>query len=337
MWASMSCIIGFVKIFIVTYSVLAALSGSIARAESDNQLQSYLQRLFGSVTPKTDRYPLVRLRNDGRAFNLHIRPNDKALIAARLQPPTRFVQFLGRCTSDWCYVRLGTAIGWLGRDRLLDDPSGPPVAPTMAIEERVSKTAAIEEIVEDTQAPLVFANIPLPVRKGQPPPRRSASLFAQPPEPDEQQPERQDVSHIARNTYALKEIYGQVFLPVQKNPDGTSQISGKIPFFARDIEALGKCVDDWCLIKRGAVQGWIRQRHLTDEPGVTEPRLQLEEVMPLDSLNVYSAPTKEASVVARINRPATDIRPLEACNEDWCNVRYLNTVGWVDPRYLTRQ
>jgi SH3-like domain-containing protein len=206
----------------------------------------------------------------------------------------------------------------------------------MAIEERVSKTAAREEIVEDTEAPLV-ANIPLPVRKGQPPPRRTASLFAQPPEPVEQQSERQDVSHVAKNTYALKEIYGRVFLPVQKTPDGTSAVSGKIPFFARDIEALGECIDDWCLIRRGVVRGWIRQRHLTDGPGVTEPRLQLEEVMPPDSLNVYSAPTKEARVVARINRPATDIKPLETCNEDWCNVRYLDKVGWVDPRYLTRQ
>jgi SH3-like domain-containing protein len=194
-------------------------------------------------------------------------------------------------------------------------------------------------VVEDAEEPPVFANIPLPVRKSQPPPRRTASLFAQAPEPDEQQrePDLQDVSHIAKNTYALKEIYGRVFLPVQKDPDGASPISGKIPFFARDIEALGKCADGWCLIRHRAVQGWIRQRHLTDGPGITEPRLQLEEVMPLDSLNIYSAPAKGASIVAKINRPATDIRPLETCNEDWCNVRYLDTVGWVDPRYLTRQ
>ncbi len=206
----------------------------------------------------------------------------------------------------------------------------------MAIEERVSKTAAAEASAKNKEPPL-FASIPLPVRKGGPPPRRTASLFAQPPEPDEQQPERRDVAHIAKTTYALTEIYGRIFLPVQKDPDGASQISGKIPFFARDIEVLGTCVDDWCLIRRGAVEGWIRQRHLTAGPGVTEPRLQFEEVMPLDVLNVYSSPTKEAGIVARINRPATDIRPLETCNEDWCNVRYLDTVGWVDPRYLTRQ
>ncbi|MGF1619729.1 MAG: SH3 domain-containing protein [Rhodomicrobiaceae bacterium] len=331
--------IGFIKIFIVACAVLTACGANIARADSDNQLRSYFQRLFGSVAPKTDRYPLVRLKNDGRAFALHLQPNNNALIAARLQPPTRFVQFLGRCTPNWCYVRLGTAIGWLGRDRLLDDPSGPPVARTVAIEERVSKTAATEEIVDNNQESPLFADIPLPVRKSQPPLRQTASLLAQAPAPDDRArgPERQEVSHTARNTYALTEIYGRVFMPVQKDPDGTSQISGKIPFFARDIEALGQCFDGWCLIRRGAVQGWIRQRHLTDGPGVIDPRLQLEEVMPLDVLNVYSAPTKEASVVATINRPATDIRPLETCNEDWCNVRYLDTVGWVDPRYLTRQ
>lgn len=329
----MSRVFDFIRVFIIVFAAVSACIPSIANAEADNNLKSYLQRLWDSVTPKADRYPLVRLKNDGRVFDLHSQPNSSALIAVRLNPSTRFVQLLRRCTPNWCFVRLGAAVGWLGRDRFLHAPYVPQVARTPAIEE------IVEQEKEDDGPPLAFANIPLPVRKGQPPPRRTAPLVAGAQEADKQQrgPELQEVSHIEKNIYALKEIYGRIFLPVQQAPDGNSPISGKIPFFAKDVEALGKCVDDWCLIRRGAVQGWIRQRHLTDGPGVAEPRLQLEEVMPLDILNVYSAPTKEAGIVARINPPATDIKPLETCNEDWCNVRYLNTVGWVEPRYLTRQ
>jgi SH3-like domain-containing protein len=188
--------------------------------------------------------------------------------------------------------------------------------------------------IDENRAKVV--EIALPVRKGLvPPPRRPyapviPTAAIAPPVPPK-------ISRIEPKAYALKELGGRIFLPVQEDRNESSRILGTIPFFATDVEALGECIDDWCLIRRGALQGWIRYRNLTDEPRIANPRLQLEAIMPVDALNVYSAPNKAAVLVAKIEPPVTDIKPLENCDEQWCYIRHFDVVGWVEPRYLTRQ
>ena len=284
------------------------------------------QKYFRPVaSSRTKANPVALLRNDGRPFKLHIMPNDYSFVRANLYPHTRFVELLGGCSGGWCYVRHGDAVGWLSTNRFLRDPSGSPNFLSQMIE-----TAETDE--SSAQIPA----IPPPVRK---------SLVPFPPQPSvagiPTVAVTKDVqaksSQIERKNYALKEMGGKIFLAVQESRTESSRILGTIPFFARNIEALGVCIDDWCLVRRGSLQGWVRQRHLTDTPIITEPRLQLEPIMPVDALNIYSAPNKGAKLVAKIEAPVTDIKPLGTCDEQWCYIRHLDTVGWVEPRYLTQQ
>ena len=385
MCASVPSAAGFARGLVTAIAVLMLCSVNIVSAEPNNTISSYFRNFFKSVAPKTDNYPLVRLRNDGRVFELYTRPSTSALIAARLNPPTRVVQLLRRCTPDWCFVRLGTAVGWLRKNRLL---LGGEPEPSRRLEiARNTPEPARPDVAAAEQNDFISreVDIALPARRGYIPPRqefatrrevaprqkvaslRDVAPLAPPQEPAslrEAAPRKElatlntsatsdaasstkvenpylgDQSQsvqIDKKTYAIKGVFGKIFLSVYKRSTDKSDIVGKIPFFATDVQGLGPCDDNWCLVERGTVKGWVPQRHLSEEPQLGEPRLQLEDVMPVDTLNIYSAPDRGALILAGIAPPVRDIVPLKSCDEDWCQIRYLDTVGWVETTYLTRQ
>jgi SH3-like domain-containing protein len=325
-------------LFAVSYGVFVAckiLSQCHAEGASSAQYNRnliYVQHSQIATPADGNVSQTVILKNDGNPFRLHRLPSEYSLVTAILDPLEKSVELLDRCKDRWCYVRHSGAVGWLSADRFLTDPTVPPAPPPQTT-----------ETDEADQNATKVAEIPLPVRKGPVPPLPQPSPSAQPPLPDVRttatttKPIELDVSRIEAKNYALKELGGRLFLPVHENRTEISRIVGTIPFYARNVEALGECINSWCRIRQASLEGWIRQRHLTDQPATRKPLLQLEPVMPVDALNVYSAPNKEAKLVATIQPPVTDIEPLETCDERWCLIRHLDTVGWIEPKYLTRQ
>jgi SH3-like domain-containing protein len=330
----------FVAIGCAVFAVFYALSlwrATTASGSEYGRHMTYSQPLRPAESSKMKGNPIARLRNDGRPFSLHVMPNRYSFETARLYPLARFVELLGRCIDRWCYVRYGSAVGWLSTDRFLKDPSGSPAFLPWMIEQRQAQNGR----------PATAIDIALPVRKGPVPPLRKVVEIALPLRRSSVLPAipfavisksaQLEPFRIGQKNYALNELGGKVFLPVHEDHGESSRIVGTIPFFATNIETVGSCIDGWCLIRRGSVQGWIRQRHLTDRPFTGEPRLQLEAVMPVDALKIYSAPNKEAQLIANIEPPVTNIMPIQPCDEQWCHIRYSDIVGWVQPKYLTRQ
>lgn len=290
-----------------------AVAGEAWRSDWRSTYFGFLQAF---EPQKERRHAIVRLKNDGRPFILYGSPNDRSFVRARLFQPIARVHLLGRCTDQWCLVRLDGVTGWLDKNRLVVTVAEPDktYADNPAKDVAVTRPAG-ESHAQAARSP-VSPNEPFAAT------RSSGPL---------------EYSRLEQKSYALKELGGKLFLPVYENHTQSSRIAGTFPYFALDVKVLGRCIEGWCLVQRGSLQGWIKKRHLTDEVFIVAPRLQLEPVMPIDALNVYSGPDKGTRIVERIVPPATNITPLQKCDEQWCNIRYSDVVGWVEPTYLTRE
>jgi SH3-like domain-containing protein len=406
--------------------ILACLlaSASISSA-ADNVIKSSYEsfaKFLRSIGNSEALGQIVRLRNDGRPFALHISPSDRSAITARLEPPTRYVEIVKGCIGEWCHVHLGLAAGWIRRDRLRlpearevrnEDPQVRTAnRETLDVQQEV--TGAIQEVREgsaetrneeiaDVQqikvASVNAVNIPLPIRKAplqvkiqevsapplpapvpplpaeptikaesliqaEPVTRAEPVIQAEPVTraelvtldvktlPFRQTTQRNiaalqpssvvntslKVSEVPKKLYSLTDVEGITFLPVREDRSDNAAILGGIPFFANNVEALGLCVDEWCLVRYGEdTRGWIRQRHLSDTHRENTPLLQLQNTNDQTAVALYDEPDKQGKVASFIDSKAAGIVPTGTCDLDWCHVLYEGKIGWIRSTYLARQ
>jgi SH3-like domain-containing protein len=146
------------------------------------------------------------------------------------------------------------------------------------------------------------------------------------------------VSDVPKKLYSLTDIEGITFLPVREDRSDNAAILGGIPFFANNVEALGLCVDEWCLVRYGEdIRGWIRQRHLSETHKENTPRLQLQNTKEKTAVALYDEPDQQGKVSSFIDSRAIGIVPTGTCDLDWCHVLYEGKIGWIQSTYLARQ
>lgn len=354
----------FIRIRLVIFVALSFASVNSAAAQ-DTLLESgykSLVKLFsGSGQSGARNQHVIRLRNDGRPFPLHILPDDRSAITARLNPPTRYVEIYRGCKGDWCHVRFGLAAGWIRKDRFdlrthSERQSTPPEPQSAPIPEQAEE--APERREEVAEEPVIFASIPLPARKElQPPPLAkpapppekakahviptSITASIEKPEiaPTREQPVKASlrVYDIAVKKYSLTRMEGLTFLPVREDRTEEARILGAIPFFADDVEAAGLCVNEWCLVKRGDLRGWIRQENLSDAPQEQTPVMKLRGGNEQAAVPVYDKPDAQSQIASYISTQTRGIRPVGACDHVWCRVQHQSTEGWIQSKFLARQ
>jgi SH3-like domain-containing protein len=321
----------------------------------------------------------IILRNDQQPFILRQFPSDKSDIVASLNtsnPETRHVQVLTGCDNGWCHVSIGSAVGWIESIKLeipdvpgeqiefVNGPLGSPEQteqPQNAAVEHEQVVAVLEEPPSEPK-PAEIVSVPIPSRKEaylpdqqQPklksdpehPPITTASLplrdAAEPniiDDPDGENIEpKPKLTNIARKKYSLTLVEDVTFLPVREDPLNEESIVGAIPFFANNIEALGVCIDDWCLIKRGEnLLGWIQRDNLSDTRQDDAPELKLQNTAAQKAVPLYRGADREAEIATYIDPRANGIIPVgEICNQDWCLIRYAGEFGWIESKYIVRQ
>lgn len=135
---------------------------------------------------------------------------------------------------------------------------------------------------------------------------------------------------IQQKTYSLAGLERGASLSVHGSHDESSPVLGSIPASAKDVEATGLCVEEWCLVRRGSLRGWIERRHLVDEVRAAGSRsFRFTGPSPWSVLQVYDYPRDGAKVVGQIASPAKTIEPVGDCGKDWCHIRYFDLAGWV--------
>jgi SH3-like domain-containing protein len=299
-----------------------------------------------------------------KPLTLYFRPSEQSAIVGEGFAPSKSVEIIGGCSRAWCYVRVGWTTGWLARERLALTPAagttGTPAAavekPVAAVDEPVAvakppvavaaaKPVVIEERADAEQNPPAVTKValvappPLPVRALRPPPRPyyvlSQTASAEPTGADLQQPVAGGLvlTAIQKKTYAISGLEPGASLPVRGYHEDKAALLGAIPASARDVEATGLCVEDWCLVRRGELRGWIKRRYLVDETR----RFGFNGLAPWSALEVYDLPSDDAKVVGQIASPARAIESVGDCGKDWCHIRYFDLAGWVRTSELTPQ
>ena len=318
----MFCVFEITRRFTISFAVLvicnalSCLNLAAGEGSKGDWLSTYFEFLQALEPQKERVHSIYRLKNDGRPFIIYGSPNDRSFVRARLFQPIANIHLLGRCTGQWCLVRLASVTGWLDKSRLVVTVTEPDKTNAPGPAEAVALARPAGE--NHSQV----ARLPSPPNE---------------PLDAKHSSSRVENSRIKQRTYGLKDLGSKLFLPVYEDKTQSSRVVGSIPYFAINIKVLGPCADDWCRVQRGSLQGWIKRLHLTDEVFILAPRLQIEPVMPIDALNIYSSPNKRAKIVARLAPPITNIAPQETCDQQWCKIRYSGIVGWVEPTYLTRQ
>ncbi|MBX2804967.1 MAG: hypothetical protein KTR19_03250 [Hyphomicrobiales bacterium] len=355
-------------------------TNAVAQDNMFSSSYNAVAEFFGNITASNKRRQIVRLKYNGLPFTLHIAPNQRAAITARLQPATRYVKIYRGCRGNWCNVQVGSAAGWLRKDRILvssathNQPEYLADRPELDVERE-----APPEVKPDP--PIRQVSIPLPSRKvGVPPVRRPVSTKREPavaiapPENPRIQPRIQEVAvakpeilvekpevtittpvkierketplavtlkvyDIPRKQYRLTRVDNLTFLPVREDRSDDARILGGIPFFSDKVEALGVCVNDWCLVKYGDnLRGWIREHHLSDDkPQQTQPLLKVQDVSERKTIPLYSAADEASPVAAYISTQSDNIQPAGNCDFYWCHIRHESGEGWIQSQYLAKQ
>lgn len=119
-------------------------------------------------------------------------------------------------------------------------------------------------------------------------------------------------------------------LPLREGPLDTARVIAELPPDARGIAKLGTCRRPWCLVEHDGIKGYIQGRFL----GRTVVPSQRYGVEGETDMKVLGSASAEADVVGEIPYYASGIVPIGDCNGEWCHVRYLGLVGFVDARRL---
>jgi SH3-like domain-containing protein len=247
-------------------------------------------------------------KRDGAALPIYASPDDERATDS-IPAGVETVEGLGSCVRERCPVRAGVLVGWLRADAFAAEDEANDQGATAALAVTVATDAS--KALNKTEPTATQAAVP------------AAAL--------------QSLGDIDTKSYTLAGLGGQSSLAMREQPDGTSRILGWIPNGATDVQGLRKCVERWCLVRHGAVSGWVARRHLADVAVESSQMFQAKGVVLWGAVDVFDYPNPQANVVGKIPSYATGIVPIGGCDDDWCHVRYLGIAGWVSGQYLEPQ
>lgn len=263
----------------------------------------------------------VLRRDDGNPFEL-IDPEDKPapLPQAEPLPPARAAspatgqaELVADDTEDEAET---AALPPEGSAAMIDRPQATTPAPAPAAESapQPARPAAAAEAA--------------------PAPRVTAALTPQPEKRPAKQPEPAGQSAGRPGTYSLAGVPAGGSLVLRKEASATAEIVGAVPYDAANIEGLGQCSREWCLVRFAGTTGFILRRHLVRSDVTGSQRYRVDGV-DLDSVvDVFAFPGPDAEVVGAIPPFATGLVEVGNCDRAWCHVRYFGVVGWVNTRFL---
>ncbi len=130
-----------------------------------------------------------------------------------------------------------------------------------------------------------------------------------------------------RLSYRLIGLKAEESLAMREGPADTARVVGALSSSATGIAGLETCVRRWCLIERDGVRGYVQSRFLGRMEEAPSPRFGVEGEA---DVKVFSFGSTDADVVGEIPFYAGGIKPIGDCNAEWCHVRYLGLVGFVE-------
>ena len=137
-----------------------------------------------------------------------------------------------------------------------------------------------------------------------------------------------------RLSYRLIGLKAVESLPMREEPSDTARVVGALSSSATGIAGLENCVRQWCLIELNGVRGYVQSRFLGRMEEAPAPRYGVEGE---SHVKVFSFGGADADVVGEIPFYAGGIVPIGDCNAEWCHVRYLGLVGFVETGRLRPQ
>ena len=137
-----------------------------------------------------------------------------------------------------------------------------------------------------------------------------------------------------RVSYRVAGLGAEESLPIRGAPLDTAPLIGALSPAANPIAGLETCKRQWCLIEHDGVRGYVRSRFLARSGEALSPKYGVDGE---SSVKVFSYGAPDADVVGEIPFYAGGIVTIGDCNDEWCHVRYLGLVGFVDTRRLRPQ
>jgi len=137
-----------------------------------------------------------------------------------------------------------------------------------------------------------------------------------------------------RISYRVIGLGAEESLPIREAPLDTAPLIGALSPAANAIAGLETCKRQWCLIEHDGVRGYVRNRFLARAGDAPSPKYGVDGE---SNVKVFSYGAPDADVVGEIPFYAGGIVPVGDCNGEWCHVRYLGLVGFVDTRRLRPQ
>jgi len=136
--------------------------------------------------------------------------------------------------------------------------------------------------------------------------------------------EKPDVS------YSLIGLSADGFLPMREGPLDSARIVGVLPSSASGIADLKTSVRQWRLVEHNGVKGYVQSRFLArSETAALRYRIDGSK-----DLKVFNFGGLDADIVGEIPFYAAGIVPIGECGAEWCHIRYLGLVGYVEMRGL---
>jgi SH3-like domain-containing protein len=332
---------------------------------------------FGIILPGQAASKTWRINNIAPSARIHLRQraSNQSKVLAYIPGETGSLRG-GACVEDWCEVEYRGLKGWIFRDYLEEEdepqakqePQAPPEpqsqpqtlsAPASTRPEDLERLTSFRLIGrgEGTIPVYNFPSETLPVAGRLPGTTQSVEATASvaPASPAEERNTINKTVPTATNatapapdaapspslngskSYALAGLAGNSLLPLRAEPEEGARILDWIPNDAKNVEGMRKCVEQWCLVRYRATEGWVARRHLADTSVEETQTFQVSGLSLWDPLKVLDQPSGDANVVGEIPSYATGIVPIGGCDRTWCHIRYLGIAGWVNSEHLEPQ
>ena len=231
------------------------------------------------------------------AVHLRAAPANQSAVIAQV-PKDALLTSLQPCAKGWCSVKYKGLRGWIFDTFIVEQPA---------------KTAGTLSAAAQALAKTPLEKTPL--QKPMP-----ASLFA-PAAPS---------MEGAGASYRVIGLPAGERLPLREGPLDTSRVIAELPPDTAGIAKLETCRRPWCLVAYKDTKGYLQGRFL----GRTVMPSRRYGVDGETDLKVLTSASAEADIAGEIPYYASGIVPIGDCNSEWCHVRYLGLVGFVDAHRL---
>jgi SH3-like domain-containing protein len=263
----------------------------------------------GAGAAMGETYRIVGLEQ-GKSAHMRARPATRGKPVGYIPANARGVELAGPCKGSWCEVRYGDRTGWVSRGLLeLETSEGGQRATSQS---GADPAGAGTRDLSSTDASSI---------QGAPP--GSGAPAAEPA------PQASDVP----KTYVIAGLSSGAALEIRETPSDDANVIGSVPFDADGLEDLGQNFKKWRHIRHQGVSGWILGRHFA-HGGAEGQRFRVTGVGLMEDAPVREYPDAEAAAVGALPSHASGVVAIGSCDGQWCHVRYLGMVGWVERRFL---